>query len=72
MNKPRWMLFSVGLIYKSTFSSFLGYSYDDDCIYVNGTGDTSYTMLIQLNKCGTLGSSDHGKKKRNSQATVSE
>ena len=54
------------------FSSYPGYSYDDDCIYVNGTGDTSYTMLIQLNKCGTLGSSDHGKKKRNSQATVSE
>ena len=54
--------------------SLPGYSYDKDCIYINGTGDTSYTMLIQLNKCGTLGSSDHSKKRdvfKNSQPTVS-
>ena len=56
-----------------SFPFVLGYSYDKDCIYINGTGDTSYTMLIQLNKCGTLGSSDHSKKRdvyKNSQPTV--
>ena len=43
--------------------SFLGYSYDSDCIYINGTGVDEYEFFIQLNRCGTLGGSDHNKKR---------
>ncbi|KAK6619974.1 hypothetical protein RUM44_006374 [Polyplax serrata] len=39
----------VGLLYSS------GYSYDPDCIYINGTGRDYYEFYIQLNRCGTLG-----------------
>ncbi|CAG7732820.1 unnamed protein product, partial [Allacma fusca] len=42
-----------GLIYSS------GYSYDPDCVYVNGTGRDYYEYLIRLNRCGTLGASNH-------------
>lgn len=66
---------SVNFLLSPSHILVVGYSYDKDCIYINGTGDTSYTMLIQLNKCGTLGSSDHTKKRdvyKNSQPTVSE
>ncbi|ODM91629.1 Cuticlin-1 [Orchesella cincta] len=42
-----------GLIYSS------GYSYDPDCVYVNGTGRDGYDYLIKLNRCGTLGASNH-------------
>ena len=42
---------------------FLGYAYDSDCIYVNGTGEDEYEFYIQLNRCGTLGGSDHHKKR---------
>ncbi len=41
----------------------LGYSYDSDCIYINGTGVDEYEFFIQLNRCGTLGGSDHNKKR---------
>ena len=54
--------------------SFLGYSYDTDCIYINGTGSNDYEFYIQLNRCGTLGGSDHNKKRdakyKNSEPTV--
>ena len=52
----------------------IGYSYDSDCIYVNGTGASEYEFYIQLNRCGTLGGSDHQKKRdvaKNSEPTVS-
>ncbi|OXA43756.1 uncharacterized protein LOC110858426 [Folsomia candida] len=42
-----------GLVYSS------GYSYDPDCVYVNGTGRDGYEYLIKLNRCGTLGASNH-------------
>ena len=42
---------------------FSGYAYDSDCIYVNGTGEDEYEFYIQLNRCGTLGGSDHHKKR---------
>lgn len=38
-----------GLLYSS------GYSYDPDCVYINGTGRDYYEFYIQLNRCGTLG-----------------
>ncbi|XP_012547460.1 uncharacterized protein LOC101736009 [Bombyx mori] len=38
-----------GLVYSA------GYSYDTDCMYVNGTGRDYYEFYIQLNRCGTLG-----------------
>ena len=44
-------------------SMFSGYAYDSDCIYVNGTGEDEYEFYIQLNRCGTLGGSDHHKKR---------
>ncbi|XP_040571406.1 uncharacterized protein [Lepeophtheirus salmonis] len=47
----------TGLIYSA------GYAYDTNCIYVNGTGDSIYEFYIQLNRCGTLGGSDHKKKR---------
>ena len=53
----------------------IGYSYDSDCIYVNGTGASEYEFYIQLNRCGTLGGSDHQKKRdvaKNSEPTVSQ
>ena len=54
---------------------FPGYSYDTDCIYINGTGTTEYEFYIQLNRCGTLGGSDHNKKRdakfKNTEPTVS-
>lgn len=38
----------------------LGYSYDPDCMYINGTGRDYYEFYIQLNRCGTLGrNSEH-------------
>ena len=54
----------------------LGYSYDSDCIYINGTGTDEYEFYIQLNRCGTLGGSDHNKKRdanyKNTEPTVSD
>ncbi|XP_022826878.1 uncharacterized protein LOC111356659 [Spodoptera litura] len=38
-----------GLVYSA------GYSYDPDCMYINGTGRDYYEFYIQLNRCGTLG-----------------
>lgn len=32
-----------------------GYSYDPDCMYINGSGRDYYEFYIQLNRCGTLG-----------------
>ena len=61
------------LKYSKYFS--LGYAYDSDCIYVNGTGEDEYEFYIQLNRCGTLGGSDHHKKRnantKNRDPTVS-
>lgn len=34
---------------------FIGYAYDSDCMYVNGSGRDYYEFYIQLNRCGTLG-----------------
>ncbi|KAI8432297.1 hypothetical protein MSG28_004717 [Choristoneura fumiferana] len=34
---------------------FAGYSYDPDCMYINGSGRDYYEFYIQLNRCGTLG-----------------
>ena len=53
-----------------------GYAYDNDCIYINGTGSDEYEFYIQLNRCGTLGGSDHNKKRdasnfKNTEPTVS-
>ena len=39
--------------------SIKGYSYDPDCMYVNGTGRDYYEFYIQLNRCGTLGENTH-------------
>lgn len=39
--------------------SIEGYSYDPDCMYVNGTGRDYYEFYIQLNRCGTLGENTH-------------
>ena len=39
----------TGLIYST------GYSYDTECIYINGSGRSRYEFFIQLNRCGTLG-----------------
>ena len=36
-----------------------GFAYDNDCVYVNGTGRDYYEYLIRLNRCGTLGASNH-------------
>ena len=56
------------------FPLILGYSYDTDCIYINGTGASEYEFYIQLNRCGTLGGSDHNKKRdikyKNTEPTV--
>ncbi|XP_013139847.1 PREDICTED: uncharacterized protein LOC106104359 [Papilio polytes] len=38
-----------GLVYSA------GYSYDPDCMYINGSGREYYEFYIQLNRCGTLG-----------------
>ncbi|XP_051169664.1 uncharacterized protein LOC127287013 isoform X2 [Leptopilina boulardi] len=43
----------AGLLYSA------GYSYDPDCMYVNGTGRDYYEFYIQLNRCGTLGENTH-------------
>ncbi|XP_021920364.1 uncharacterized protein LOC110830143 [Zootermopsis nevadensis] len=43
----------TGLLYSS------GYSYDPDCVYINGTGRDYYEFFIQLNRCGTLGRNTH-------------
>ncbi|XP_048483452.1 uncharacterized protein LOC105390322 [Plutella xylostella] len=39
----------TGLVYSA------GYSYDPDCMYINGSGRDYYEFYIQLNRCGTLG-----------------
>ena len=45
-----------------------GYAYDFDCVYINGSGRSSYDFYIQLNRCGTLGGNErkaediHGRK----------
>jgi len=46
----------TGLIYSA------GYTNDNDCMYINGTGQDVYDFYIQLNRCGTLGGSDHSKR----------
>jgi len=46
----------AGLIYSA------GYTHDHDCMYINGTGANTYEFYIQLNRCGTLGGSDHHKR----------
>jgi hypothetical protein len=41
-----------------------GYSYDPDCVYINGTGRDYYEFFIQLNRCGTLGRNTHHEDRR--------
>jgi len=41
-----------------------GYSYDPECVYVNGTGRDYYEFYIQLNRCGTLGKNTHDQDNR--------
>ena len=49
-----------------------GYTHDHDCMYINGTGTNTYEFYIQLNRCGTLGGSDHHKREvKNRNPTVS-
>ncbi|XP_046402964.1 uncharacterized protein LOC124168740 [Ischnura elegans] len=48
----------TGLLYSS------GYSYDPDCVYINGTGRDYYEFFIQLNRCGTLGKNNHNQDSR--------
>ena len=49
-----------------------GYTHDHDCMYINGTGVNTYEFYIQLNRCGTLGGSDHHKREvKNRTPTVS-
>ncbi|XP_068083863.1 uncharacterized protein [Anabrus simplex] len=50
----------AGLLYSS------GYSYDPDCVYINGTGRDYYEFYIQLNRCGTLGKNTHAEDSRKS------
>lgn len=50
----------TGLLYSS------GYSYDPDCIYINGTGRDYYEFYIQLNRCGTLGKNAKAEESRKS------
>ena len=51
---------------------FTGYTHDHDCMYINGTGQNTYEFYIQLNRCGTLGGSDHHKRDvKNTTPTVS-
>jgi hypothetical protein len=41
-------------------------------MYINGTGQNTYEFYIQLNRCGTLGGSDHHKRDvKNTTPTVS-
>lgn len=42
----------------------LGYAYDPDCMYINGTGRDYYEFYIQLNRCGTLGKNTHSENSR--------
>ena len=69
------MFFQFQLQIILDLSYFLGYSYDSDCTYINGTGSNEYEFYIQLNRCGTLGGSDHNKKRdakfKNTEPTVS-
>lgn len=47
-----------------------GYSYDPDCVYVNGTGRDYYEYLIKLNRCGTLGASNHVEGRREPSVSI--
>ncbi|CAL1282701.1 unnamed protein product [Larinioides sclopetarius] len=38
-----------GLVYST------GYAHDNDCVYINGSGQERYEFSIRLNRCGTLG-----------------
>ncbi|KAJ8951238.1 hypothetical protein NQ318_010266 [Aromia moschata] len=42
----------------------IGYAYDPDCMYINGTGRDYYEFYIQLNRCGTLGKNTHNEDNR--------
>ena len=42
-------------------------------MYINGTGTNTYEFYIQLNRCGTLGGSDHHKREvKNRNPTVGD
>lgn len=49
----------------------LGYAYDPDCMYINGSGRDYYEFYIQLNRCGTLGKNANGEDSRKN-PTVTE
>lgn len=42
----------------------IGYAYDPDCMYINGSGRDYYEFYIQLNRCGTLGKNAINEKSR--------
>lgn len=42
----------------------VGYAYDPDCMYINGSGRDYYEFFIQLNRCGTLGKNAIGEDSR--------
>lgn len=54
----QYVLVNVGVNGERSIS-IKGYSYDPDCMYVNGTGRDYYEFYIQLNRCGTLGENTH-------------
>uniref|UniRef100_A0A182WIC1 ZP domain-containing protein n=1 Tax=Anopheles minimus TaxID=112268 RepID=A0A182WIC1_9DIPT len=43
---------------------YIGYAYDPDCMYINGSGRDYYEFFIQLNRCGTLGKNAIGEDSR--------
>lgn len=43
---------------------YIGYAYDPDCMYINGSGRDYYEFYIQLNRCGTLGKNAISEKSR--------
>lgn len=47
--------FTLNKLFKNFKNLFIGYAYDPDCMYINGTGRDYYEFYIQLNRCGTLG-----------------
>nr|KAF7432347.1 hypothetical protein H0235_005271 [Vespula pensylvanica] len=52
-------IFAIVLLRQGQSHLITGYSYDPDCMYVNGTGRDYYEFYIQLNRCGTLGENTH-------------
>lgn len=43
------------MTYNKNLIDVVGYAYDPECMYINGSGRDYYEFYIQLNRCGTLG-----------------